>query len=1197
VLSVGIVTTSILLPSSSVSAATGINHQINFQGKLVNPNGTNVTDGSYSIVFSIYNVASAGSALWTETQTVTLSNGIFQVNLGSVTALPGTIDFNTDNIYLGIKVGTDAEMTPRVQFTAVPQAFNAEKLGGIDKTGFIQNTTTPQTASFNITGAGTIGTTLTVASNTTVGGTLAVTGVVTGGTYNGQTISSAANFTGTLAVTGATTLSSTLAVTGNLTQTAGSTISAGTGYKINGAAAAAGTFLRGNGTNFVASSLLAGDIPAGSTNYIQNGTTMQTGNFSIQAANNGISGTVGGIIRAAAGGQTADLLQFQDTSGAVVSGVNNNGEIYTNNVIHLLSTPSGPGGDPTIASPNSDGSIRLNTGFQSAIYLNAGIIYAQNTNSFQQIANNSNGVAPQGYSVNFTAGDITHPLSFGLRVQNNNGITTFNVSPHGSTSISNYAANDISLILKGAPSQAADLLQFQNSAGTVLAKVSSAGDVITNGGHLSAERSGTPAQYTSIYQDSGGGHLTTPGQQLNIDATRLYINTPTNIYGIPTSAALTLYQGASSSTTPGLVVNGGASSMGDLFQLQSNTGTLLSKFSSSGQLVLGTVATAGVVQAGSLGFSDGTIDGYTATVGISSALLGNTSFNLPGGLAAGAYTLCTNSNNCLTAPANGSASYIQNSTTQQAASNFNISGNGTLSGLIVNGEIYGQAAAAFGDVLQVGNDSKLVDINVSNTSGLYGIQDTTVGGVKLGSGGPTLFGMGGKLGIGTITPSQALDVQGGNINTSGQFISTVATGTAPFVVASTTKVTNLNADLLDGLDSTAFGDATAANQTTILSRIGTNADASGTTTLFARLASIDTTKLGTTADASSPTGSIFARLTNIISGVNTVNTSLGTTADAASTNGSVFARLASLITNIGAPTDTASSTGSLFAQVRDVRANLGGKTFHQQTITSSGTWVTPAGVSSVDVVVVGGGGSGASGYNGGGGGGGSGFAVKSMSYAVSGSVPVNIGSGGSGCAGCLYNNGSNGAPSSFGTITSAGGGGGTYGNTGNACTGPQAGSSGSSSGSHAGSSEGGGGGGGSGGGNGGGNGGIGGSSGNGYVGVGVSIYNGPFGGGGSGGHGCSSYLGYNGSISLIPSTAGGLGDPTIYPGGGAGGNGSYGGQAGQAPGSVQVALYGSGSTADGDSAAPNSGGGGGGGGANGGGGAGGSGEVIVTWYQ
>ncbi|MDH3497235.1 MAG: hypothetical protein OER21_10750 [Gemmatimonadota bacterium] len=46
------------------------------------------------------------------------------------------------------------------------------------------------------------------------------------------------------------------------------------------------------------------------------------------------------------------------------------------------------------------------------------------------------------------------------------------------------------------------------------------------------------------------------------------------------------------------------------------------------------------------------------------------------------------------------------------------------------------------------------------------------------------------------------------INTfTQQVISSVVTGTAPFAVASITKVTNLNADLLDGLDSTAFAAA------------------------------------------------------------------------------------------------------------------------------------------------------------------------------------------------------------------------------------------------------------------------------------------------------------------------------------------------------------------------------------------------------
>jgi hypothetical protein len=419
---------SLLAPSSSVSAATGINHQINFQGKLVNPDGTNVTDGSYSIVYSIYSVPTAGTALWTETQTVTLANGIFQVNLGSVTPLPGSVDFNTDNIYLGIKVGADAEMTPRVQFTAVPQAFNAEKLGGVDKTGFIQNTTSPQTASFNVTGSGAIGTTLAVTGATTLSSTLAVTGAVTGGTYNGQTISSAASLTGTLAVTGATTLSSTLALTGNLTQTTGATISAGTGYKINGAAATAGTFLRGDGTNFVASTLQSGDITGGSTNYIQNTTTQQAAsNVNISGA--GVIGTTLSVAGTSSFGGAINLGAASTTTGQI--------KLYTStNTGSVTLQGAATNGNYTVSIPNT---IAANDTF---CLLTAG---------------------------NCGAGGAAIANSVSLQTAAN-----FNIQ-----ALTSGTAGTIGGIIRGAAGgQTADLFQLQNSAGSaVLAKFDANGNL------------------------------------------------------------------------------------------------------------------------------------------------------------------------------------------------------------------------------------------------------------------------------------------------------------------------------------------------------------------------------------------------------------------------------------------------------------------------------------------------------------------------------------------------------------------------------------------------------------------------------------------------------------------------------------------------------------------------------------------------
>ncbi len=203
--------------SNTATAAVGINHQINFQGKLVTPTGTNVADGSYSVVFSIYNVASAGSNLWTETQTLTVTNGIFQVNLGSVTTLPASIDFNTDNIYLGIKVGADAEMTPRIQFTSVPQAFNSEKLGGLDKTGFIQNTTSQQASSnFNISGTGIAGILQAATVDTSAAGALSI-GITNATSLSVAKAGVATTVNGSLTVTQATSLSSTLTVTGSST--------------------------------------------------------------------------------------------------------------------------------------------------------------------------------------------------------------------------------------------------------------------------------------------------------------------------------------------------------------------------------------------------------------------------------------------------------------------------------------------------------------------------------------------------------------------------------------------------------------------------------------------------------------------------------------------------------------------------------------------------------------------------------------------------------------------------------------------------------------------------------------------------------------------------------------------------------------------------------------------------------------------
>lgn len=61
-----------------------------------------------------------------------------------------------------------------------------------------------------------------------------------------------------------------------------------------------------------------------------------------------------------------------------------------------------------------------------------------------------------------------------------------------------------------------------------------------------------------------------------------------------------------------------------------------------------------------------------------------------------------------------------------------------------------------------------------------------------------------QTGAGDLFKAQANGVDALRIGNNGQIISTIATGTAPIIVSSTTKVTNLNADTVNGIQGSAL---------------------------------------------------------------------------------------------------------------------------------------------------------------------------------------------------------------------------------------------------------------------------------------------------------------------------------------------------------------------------------------------------------
>lgn len=289
---------TLLFAAAVAALLTGVAHAqmtgFTYQGRFVDSNLPQPTNGSYEMQFSLYNTSQPGTGVQIgTTQTISsvpVSNGIFTVQLdyGEAAFRPTTVF-----IEMGVRpVGGAAAFTilgPRQQVTAAPFAIhstNADKaisasdadfFGGAPPSNYVQSTdprladdrnplagsaayiqnqvATPQSANLNISGNGVFG------------------GLIAGNGANVTNIDIANISTGVL-----------------------QSNRGGTGVNNPGAA---GNFLRSNGASWAATPLSSSDVPSGSVNYIQNTTLAQAAsNFNI-SGNGNVGGTLtGGTVNA-----------------------------------------------------------------------------------------------------------------------------------------------------------------------------------------------------------------------------------------------------------------------------------------------------------------------------------------------------------------------------------------------------------------------------------------------------------------------------------------------------------------------------------------------------------------------------------------------------------------------------------------------------------------------------------------------------------------------------------------------------------------------------------------------------------------------------------------------------------------------------------------------------------------------------------
>ncbi|MBT8143375.1 MAG: tail fiber domain-containing protein [Gammaproteobacteria bacterium] len=126
---------SVLVLAMGFTANAQVPDEISYQGYLTDSAGQPQID-PLVVEFAIYAVDSGGTPLWSEFQDVFPAQGLFSTRFGGATN-PFPVGMFDTPLFLGVKVSTDPEMTPRIPITAAAyshKAKDSDTVGGFSAT-------------------------------------------------------------------------------------------------------------------------------------------------------------------------------------------------------------------------------------------------------------------------------------------------------------------------------------------------------------------------------------------------------------------------------------------------------------------------------------------------------------------------------------------------------------------------------------------------------------------------------------------------------------------------------------------------------------------------------------------------------------------------------------------------------------------------------------------------------------------------------------------------------------------------------------------------------------------------------------------------------------------------------------------------------------------------------------------------------
>jgi hypothetical protein len=275
---------------------------------------------------------------------------------------------------------------------------------------------------------------------------------------------------------------------------------------------------------------------------------------------------IGAVIRSISG-QTANLQEWQNSSGTVLAKVESTGIFNVNNIANSTLTTA-------LVMDNSG--VGTGTGTQ--------IIFRYGGANYASISSVYSG-SPTGPDMIFNVGS--------------SGAARMRIDNKGTVTINGFGADAQGLIIKGFASQTADLQQWQNSSGTVLAEVNSYGGaefVDLKIGTTSSLGSlgivtGTTTQKGIVVRGIASQNADLQQWQNSAGTVIVRFDAYGSMYGFNNAVYGNAYGDVlgratyyTSPTSIGVVVRGASGQTANLQEWQNSSGTVLSKVTSDGSI-------------------------------------------------------------------------------------------------------------------------------------------------------------------------------------------------------------------------------------------------------------------------------------------------------------------------------------------------------------------------------------------------------------------------------------------------------------------------------------------------------------------------------------------------------------------------------------------------------------------------------------